>query len=89
MLNTLFLTLKLSHLDFLLSFSTHKHMSIASLVVMAEDVSAFSQHQKFPPHARKTSGTLGMASQATLSNFFKVARPSIFVGTPSVCHLQG
>ena len=38
---------------------------------------------KFPPQARKTSGTLGMASQASLSNFFKVARPSIFVGTPA------
>ena len=25
----------------------------------AEDVSAFGQHQKFPPHARKTSGTQG------------------------------
>ena len=25
----------------------------------AEDVSAFSQHRKFPPHARKTSGSQG------------------------------
>ena len=25
----------------------------------AEDVSAFGQHRKFPPHARKTSGTQG------------------------------
>ena len=25
----------------------------------AEDVSAFGQHRKFPPHARKTSGTRG------------------------------
>ena len=25
----------------------------------AEDVSAFAQHRKFPPHARKTSGTQG------------------------------
>ena len=27
----------------------------------AEDVSAFGQHRKFPPHARKTSGTHGNA----------------------------
>ena len=73
MLNTLFLTLKLSHLFLLLSFSTHKHTSMASLVVTAKDVSAFGPHRKFPPQARKTSGTLGMASQATLSNFFTVA----------------
>ena len=26
---------------------------------VAEDVSAFGQHRKFPPHARKTSGTQG------------------------------
>ena len=26
---------------------------------MAEDVAAFGQHRKFPPHARKTSGTQG------------------------------
>ena len=25
----------------------------------AEDVSAFGQHRKFPPHARKASGTQG------------------------------
>ena len=28
----------------------------------AEDVSAFGQHRKFPPHARRTSGTQGKAS---------------------------
>ena len=27
----------------------------------AEEVSAFGQHRKFPPHARKTSGTQGSA----------------------------
>ena len=28
----------------------------------AEDVSAFGQHRKFPPHARRTSGTQDKAS---------------------------
>ena len=51
MLNTLFLTLKLSHLFLLLSFSTHKHTSMASLLVTAKDVSAFGPHRKFPPQA--------------------------------------
>ena len=30
----------------------------------AEDVLAFGQHRKFPPHARKTSGTQGTALDA-------------------------
>ena len=30
-----------------------------SSAVSAQDVSAFGQHRKFPPHARKTSGTQG------------------------------
>ena len=29
------------------------------LALFPEDVSAFGQHRKFPPHARKTSGTQG------------------------------
>ena len=33
---------------------------------MAEDVSAFSQHRKFPLHARKTSGTLGIKAVVAL-----------------------
>ena len=35
---------------------------------MAEDVSAFGQHRKFPPHARKTSGTPGNAKYTKKQN---------------------
>ena len=34
----------------------------------AEDVLAFGQHRKFPPHARKTSGTQGTLHLASLWN---------------------
>ena len=34
----------------------------------AEDVSAFGQHRKFPPHARKTSGTQGKWGRANAWN---------------------
>ena len=33
--------------------------AVSWLRLTAEDVSAFGQHRKFPPHARKTSGTQG------------------------------
>ena len=36
---------------------------ITECFITAEDVSAFGQHRKFPPHARKTSGTQGTKSQ--------------------------
>ena len=32
----------------------------------SEDVSAFGGHRKFPPHARKTSGSQGSNTQETL-----------------------
>ena len=35
----------------------------------AEDVSAFGQHQKFPPHARKTSVIQGRVILPAESNF--------------------
>ena len=35
----------------------------------AEDVSAFGQHRKFPPHARKTSGTQGRALDVTIKQW--------------------
>ena len=34
----------------------------------AEDVSAFGQHRKFPPHARKTSATQGTRTLAFCAN---------------------
>ena len=49
----------------------------------AEDVSAFGQHRKFPPHARKTSGTQGkpsvfLASLPSLSLVFSLAPDLLF-----------
>ena len=35
----------------------------------AEDVSAFGQHRKFPPHARKTSGTQGIWAPVQSKNY--------------------
>ena len=40
----------------------------------AEDVSAFGQHRKFPPHARKTSGTQGKRRLIDLSKIEKRVR---------------
>ena len=37
-------------------FSQRRHSWLGPT---AEDVSAFAQHRKFPPHARKTSDTQG------------------------------
>ena len=34
----------------------------------AEDVSAVGQHRRFPPHARKTSGTQGMETYKITKN---------------------
>ena len=43
----------------------------------AEDVSAFGQHRKFPPHARKTSGTQGSHAEKRQKRFqhFKPQNP--------------
>ena len=37
----------------------HFSSAVSWLRLTTEDVSAFGQHRKFPPHARKTSGTQG------------------------------
>ena len=37
----------------------HLWVLLPGLRPTAEDVSTFGQHRKFPPHARKTSGTEG------------------------------
>ena len=39
------------------------------LTAKFEDVSAFGQHRKFPPHAKKTSGTEGSRTNARILNF--------------------
>ena len=38
----------------------------------AEDVSAFGQRQKFPLHARKTSGTQGRLVEKVARNFYSI-----------------
>ena len=51
---------------------------------MAEDVSAFGQHRKFPPHARITSGTRVAPDQLNEeSNFAKQVRFFATAGKPA------
>ena len=51
---------------------------------MAEDVSAFGQHRKFPPHARITSGTRVAPDQLNEeSNFAKQVRFFARAGKPA------
>ena len=42
----------------------------------AEDVSAFGQHRKFPPHVRKTSGTQGR--QMANMNLYHITKLSLY-----------
>ena len=42
---------------------SYEQTSGSWLRLTAEDVSAFGQHRKFPPHARKTSGTQGISAR--------------------------
>ena len=52
---------------------------------MTEDVAAFGQHRKFPPHARKTSGThllLGYYRFEYKANYYNMA----FITLGSICY---
>ena len=42
---------------------SYEQTSGSCLPLTAEDVSAFGQHRKFPPHVRKTSGIQGISAR--------------------------
>ena len=42
---------------------SYEQTSGSWLRLPAEDASAFGQHRKFPPHARKISGTQGISAR--------------------------
>ena len=48
----------------------------------AEDISAFGQHRKFSPHARKTSGTQGNegTNGGKISGWQQTENPGMLVG---------
>ena len=50
------------------SFCDQREKFFSRLRPTAEDVSAFGQHRKFPPQARKTSGTQGKENEAETEN---------------------
>ena len=45
-------------------YSDPREMFFSRLQPTAEDVSAFGRHRKFPPQARKSSGTQGITNDA-------------------------
>ena len=66
MVNTLFLTLQLSNLLLLLSFSTHKHMSMVSRAIL----SSFFEEQWTQNHPQSLSG---LSRALFPTTFFEIA----------------
>ena len=50
------------------SFCDQREKFFSRLQATAEDLLASGQHRKFPPHARKTSGTQGKENEAGTEN---------------------
>ena len=61
-----------SFLFCLYSFPGEKRNFLSRLRPTAEDVSPFVQHLKFPPHARKNSGTQGKRNSESVLDFFEL-----------------
>ena len=60
------------------SLGARDFSSAVSGFFTAEDVSAFGQHRKFPPHERKTSGTQGR--QMANVNLYHITKLSLYFG---------
>ena len=60
------------------SLGARDFSSAVSGFCTAEDVSAFGQHRKFPPHARKTSGTQGR--EMANVNLYHITKHSLYFG---------
>ena len=60
------------------SLGARDFSSAVSGFFTAEDVSAFGQHRKFPPHERKTSGTQGR--QIANVNLYHITKLPLYFG---------